>query len=229
MEFLSPEMLTALLSIILIDLVLGGDNAVVIGLAARNLPAAQVKKVILIGTGGAIVVRVLTTIVAVWLLKIPGLLLIGGILLLGMAYKLLTEDKAHDQVERSTNIWGAIRTIIIADAVMGLDNVLAVAGASHGSYVLVIFGLLFSIPIVVWLSTLVLKAIKRFPIIIDLGAAVIAFTAARMIMEEPFVQPYFEAAWLHWGVIISLVALVLGAGKATQVQRLRRQQINVFN
>lgn len=217
MEFLSSEFLAALLSIVMIDLVLGGDNAIVIGLAARNLPQKDQKKVIFLGTAGAIVIRAITTIIAVWLLRIPGLLLVGGTLLLWMAYKLLTEDKGHDHVQAGASVGAAIRTIIIADAVMGIDNVLAVAGAAHGSYVLVIAGLLISIPIVVWGSTLVIKAMKRFPVIIDIGSGVIAFTAAKMIIAEPFVKSYLvDSTALQWGIKIFLVTAVLAAGKLAQ-------------
>src|SRR4051812_31102799 len=127
------EFLTALLSIIMIDLVLAGDNAIVIGLAARNLPKNLQKKVIIWGTVGAIAIRALATVIVVWLLKIPGLLVIGGVLLIWIAYKLLVEEKGHD-VQAGNGFWAAIRTIIIADALMGLDNVLAVAGAAHGNY-----------------------------------------------------------------------------------------------
>lgn len=133
MELFSMEFLSALLSIIIIDLVLAGDNAIVIGLAARNLPKHQQKKAVIWGTVGAVVIRALATLFVVWLLKVPGLLLIGGILLVWIAYKLLVEEKGHD-VEAVGSLWEAIRTIIIADALMGLDNVLAVAGAAHGSF-----------------------------------------------------------------------------------------------
>ncbi|TXK90456.1 YjbE family putative metal transport protein, partial [Parageobacillus sp. SY1] len=148
MELFSMEFLSALLSIIIIDLVLAGDNAIVIGLAARNLPKHQQKKAVIWGTVGAVVIRALSTLFVVWLLKVPGLLLIGGILLVWIAYKLLVEEKGHD-VEAVGSLWEAIRTIIIADALMGLDNVLAVAGAAHGSFLLVILGLLISVPIMV--------------------------------------------------------------------------------
>lgn len=143
------EFLTALLSIVIIDLVLAGDNAIVIGLAARNLPKHQQKKAVIWGTVGAVVIRALATLFVVWLLKVPGLLLIGGILLVWIAYKLLVEEKGHD-VEAGGSLWEAIRTIIIADALMGLDNVLAVAGAAHDSFLLVILGLMISVPIMVW-------------------------------------------------------------------------------
>lgn len=216
MELFSPEFFTALFSIILLDLVLGGDNAILIGMAARNLPAKQQKKVIFIGTAGAIVLRSTLTVVAVWLLSVPGLRLAGGLMLVWIAYKLLTDEGGHDDVKAGDSMWAAVRTIIIADAVMGLDNVLAVAGASHGSYGMVIMGLLVSIPIVVWGSTIVIKAMNRFPVIIDIGAGVIAYTASKMIMEEPIIHMYFENALVHWGVTLLIVAGVLLAGKRKQ-------------
>lgn len=211
MELFSTEFLSALLAIIVIDLVLAGDNAIVIGLAARRLPKDQQKKVIIWGTVGAIGIRALATLVVVWLLKIPGLLLVGGILLLWIAYKLLTDEKGHD-VKEGNNFWEAIRTIIIADALMGLDNVLAVAGAAHGSFLLVILGLIVSIPIVVWGSTLILKFVERFPIIITLGAAVLAWTASKMIVEEPFLEPYFANPIIKYGFELLVVAAVVLAG-----------------
>lgn len=202
------EFLGALVSIILMDLVLGGDNAIVIGMAARNLPPQNQRKAILIGTGGAIVIRTLATVVAVWLLKIPGLMLVGGLFLVRMAYNLLNEKKGDEEnhIESSANLWGAVRTIIVADAVMGLDNVLAVAGAAHGSPFLVVCGLLVSIPIVVLGSTLVIKAIERFPIIIAIGAAVIVHTAVKMMLGEPFIQNYVGESFI---LEIALSAVVI--------------------
>jgi YjbE family integral membrane protein len=205
------EFLTALLSIVIIDLVLAGDNAIVIGLAARNLPKHQQKKAVIWGTVGAVVIRALATLFVVWLLKVPGLLLIGGILLVGIAYKLLVEEKGHD-VEAGGSLWEAIRTIIIADALMGLDNVLAVAGAAHGSFLLVILGLLISVPIMVWGSTLILKWIERFPIIITIGAGVLAWTASKMIVDEPFLDQYFANPVVKYGFEILVVAGVIAAG-----------------
>lgn len=227
MTFFSPEFFSAVFSIVLMDLVLGGDNAIVIGMAARNLPAQAQKKVILLGTGGAIIIRSLATIVAVYLLMIPGLKLVGGVLLVWMAYKLLVEDKGNEEgnFKTASNFWGAVRTIIIADAVMGLDNVLAVAGASHGSPVLVISGLFISIPIVVWGSTIVIKAMNRFPIIIPLGAAVIAHTAATMIIGEPFVKNMIgESALIEWGVSLFLIAGVLFVGRQNVKQLLKQRE-----
>jgi YjbE family integral membrane protein len=210
-EILSMEFLTALLSIIMIDLVLAGDNAIVIGLAARNLPKTQQKKVIIWGTVGAIAIRALATVIVVWLLQIPGLRLIGGVLLIWIAYKLLVEEKGHD-VQAGNSFWAAIRTIIIADALMGLDNVLAVAGAAHGNYLLVILGLLISIPIVVWGSTLIIKWVDRYPIIITIGAAILAWTATKMIVAEPFLADFFANPVVKYGFELLVVVAIIAAG-----------------
>jgi YjbE family integral membrane protein len=213
MDFFTSEFLSALLAIVVIDLVLAGDNAIVIGLSARNLPKEQQKKVIFWGTVGAIVVRSLLTLVVVWLLKIPGLLLLGGVLLIWIAYTLLVEEKKHD-VKSAASLWSAVKTIVIADTVMGLDNVLAVAGAAHGDFVLVVLGLLISVPIVVWGSTLILKWVERFPIIIYIGSAVLAWTASKMIVDEPFVKAFFEEnPVLKWGLSIVVVAGVVLLGR----------------
>lgn len=213
MEFLNPEFFSAVLTIVLMNLVLGGDNAIVIGMAARNLPRQYQKKVLLIGTGGAILIRSLVTIVAVWLLTIPGLRFLGGILLVWMAYNLLTDDKEEDNVASAASFWGAVRTIIVADFIMGLDNTLAIAGAAHGSPLLVIFGLLISIPIVVWGSTLVIKAINRFPIIIPLGAALITHTAVTMLVDEPYVKNLLgESTLFIWGLNVVFITFVLLLG-----------------
>lgn len=221
MDFFSAAFFSSLLSIVLIDLVLGGDNAIVIGLAARNLPKNQQKRAIFWGTLGAVIIRVSSTAAVVWLLKIPGLLLAGGVLLIWMAYKLLIEEKGHSPASASENLWAAIRTIVIADAAMGLDNVLAVAGASHGSFFMVVLGLLISIPIVVWGSTLVIKAIERFPVIIYLGSGAIAYTAATMIIDEPFLHRFFvHNPVLEWSLILVVVMGVILTGKRRK-QRLQ--------
>jgi YjbE family integral membrane protein len=212
MELFSTPWWSALLAIILIDLVLAGDNAIVIALAARNLPPHLQKKAIAWGTVGAIAVRSVMTIGVVWLLKIPGLMLVGGLGLLWIAYKLLADqgDKEHDGPVAST-FWGAMKTIVVADALMGVDNVLGVAGAAHGSFDLVVIGLLISVPIVVFGSTVVLKLVERFPIIISLGAAVLAITAASMIVKEPFLASYFSENVVKWGLYALCVAGVLGS------------------
>ncbi|GJM68782.1 membrane protein [Paenibacillus macerans] len=169
MELFSPEFWAALFSIILIDLVLAGDNAIVIGLAARNVPQKRSEKSHRVGTVGAILIRVVMTLLVVQLLNIPGLRLVGGLALVWIACKLIVDEKSHE-INAGNQMWAAIRTIIIADAMMGLDNVLAVAGAAHGDFLLVIIGLAVSVPIMVWGSTLILKLTERFPIVITIGA-----------------------------------------------------------
>ena len=224
MELFSSPWWSALLAIVLIDLVLAGDNAIVIALAARNLPPHLQKKAIAWGTVGAIVVRSVMTVGVVWLLKIPGLMLVGGLGLLWIAYKLLADQggKAHDGPVVST-FWGAMKTIVVADALMGIDNVLGVAGAAQGSFDLVVLGLLISIPIVVFGSTLVLKLVERYPFIIQIGAAVLAFTAAKMIVSEQLLDPVFGGpsslpaqknlqTAAEWGTYVLSVIGVLGAG-----------------
>lgn len=221
MELFSAPWWSALLAIILIDLVLAGDNAIVIALAARSLPPHLQKKAIAWGTVGAIVVRSVMTVGVVWLLKIPGLMLVGGLGLLWIAYQLLADqgDGGHDGPVAST-FWGAMKTIVVADALMGVDNVLGVAGAAHGSFDLVVIGLLVSVPIVVFGSTMVLKLVERFPAIIKIGSAVLAFTAAKMIVSEPLLDAVYggpaELAARHtaaqWATYALAVAGVLGAG-----------------
>ena len=220
MEFLSAPWWSALLAIVLIDLVLAGDNAIVIALAARNLPPHLQKKAIAWGTFGAIAVRSVMTLGVVWLLQIPGLMLVGGLGLLWIAYKLIADTgEGDDHGPAATTFWGAMKTIIVADALMGVDNVLGVAGAAHGSWDLVIIGLLVSVPIVVFGSSVVLKLVERFPIIIQAGAAVLAFTAAKMIVGEPMLDTVFDApamAWLSWLTYALAVVGVLGLGAWSQ-------------
>ena len=155
MEFLSAPWWTALAAIIVIDLVLAGDNAIVIALAARSLPKNLQRQAIIWGTVGAITVRTAMTLVVVWLLQIPGLMLVGGLGLIWIAYKLLADDPSGEDAHGTgaNTFWGAMKTIIVADALMGIDNVLGVAGAAHGSFDLVVIGLLISVPIVVFGST----------------------------------------------------------------------------
>jgi YjbE family integral membrane protein len=216
MELFSSAWFAALGAIILIDLVLAGDNAIVIALAARNLPGPLRRRAVVWGTIGAIAVRTLMTLVVVWLLKIPGLMAIGGLALVWIAYRLLVPsegDQDHGGTAASS-FWGAMRTIVVADALMGVDNVLGVAGAAHGSFELVVIGLLVSVPIVVWGSTMVLRLVDRFPAIIYIGAAVLAFTAAKMVVSEPLLDDVFDPHWAaRWATYAGLVALVLIGGR----------------
>ncbi|CAH0272539.1 hypothetical protein SRABI80_03508 [Peribacillus frigoritolerans] len=215
LDFLSGEFISGLLAIIMIDLVLAGDNAILIGLAARKLPKEQQKKVIIWGAVGAIVIRIIATLLVVWLLEVPGLHLIGGLLLVWIAYKLLIDEEEHD-VKPADSMWAAIKTIIIADALMGLDNVLAVAGASHGNFILVVIGLLVSIPVVMYGSTLILKLIERFPFIIIIGAGILGWTAAKMIVAEPFMHDYFANPFIKYGFEAIVVIGILFAGISRQ-------------
>jgi len=208
-EIFSLAFLTSLLSIVVIDLVLAGDNAIVIGLAARNLPKKDQKKVIILGTLGAVVIRILATVFVVYLLNIPGLHLIGGLVLLWIAVKLVMEEHEDHNIAAGVSIWAAVRTIIIADAAMGLDNVLAVAGAAQGHTLLVILGLMISIPVVVWGSTLVVKLMNRFPWVIVIGSAILGWTAAKMIVGEGFLAPYMTNPIIKYGFEVILVALIV--------------------
>ncbi|WP_200932617.1 TerC family protein [Pseudorhodoferax sp. Leaf267] len=227
MEFMSTAWWSALLAIILIDLVLAGDNAIVIALASRSLPPHLQKKAIIWGTVGAIGVRAVMTIGVVWLLKVPGLMLVGGIGLVWIAYKLLADNHGDDEHQGpgASTFWGAMKTIVIADALMGVDNVLGVAGAAHGSMDLVVIGLLISVPIVVFGSTMVLKLVERFPAIIKIGAAVLAFTAAKMIINEPVLGSVFtDNPALRWGLTAAVIAGVLGLGWLNERRQAVKQQ-----
>ena len=218
-EIFSAPWFSALASIIVIDLILAGDNAIVIGLAARNVPVASQRRVIVWGTVGAIAVRAVLTAVVVWLLKIPGFLLLGGLALVYVGWKLTHEGGGRDDpaVAAKSSVRGAVQTIIIADAVMGVDNVLAVGGAAHGSMLLVVIGLAVSIPIVIWGSTLVLKWVERYPMILWLGAAVIGWTAAKMIVSEPLLT---EALASQRGIKVAIYALIVGGLVAAPLMRM---------
>jgi YjbE family integral membrane protein len=217
MDLISPGFFSALFAIVIIDLVLAGDNAIVIALAARRLPKQLQRKAIVWGTMGAIAVRAAMTVAVVALLKIPGLQAAGGLLLVWIAYKLLATDEERDadgmMREQITGFWAAIRTIVIADTVMGLDNVLGVAGAAQGSFLLVVLGLVISVPIMVWGSTLILRIVDRFPVIIYLGSGVLAWTAAKMLIREPILEDWMAMRpWLPWVVYAVIMGGVLLVG-----------------
>ena len=188
-EFLTTMHWGAVVQIIMIDILLGGDNAVVIALACRNLPQHQKMKGILWGTAGAIILRVILIAFALALLAIPYLKIVGALLLLWIGIKLMLPDDEHHEIRGANSVWAAVRTIIIADFVMSLDNVIAIAGAAQNTIPdhqiwYVVFGLLLSVPIIIWGSTLVLKLIDRFPIVVTLGAGLLGWIAGGMLVTD---------------------------------------------
>ena len=199
------------LKIIIIDLLLSGDNAVVIALACRNLPVAQRKKGILYGVVGAIGLLIVLTFFAVSLLSLPYLKLIGAILLLWIGVKLILpeEEEDGDKIKAAGNLAGAVKTIIIADFVMSLDNVLGVAGAAHGSALLLVFGLLVSIPLIAWSSQLVLKLIDRFPWVIYAGGGLLGYVAGEMLVGEDLFKLLLEAQPILHYLVPALGAIVV--------------------
>ncbi|OIR11535.1 integral membrane protein TerC family protein [mine drainage metagenome] len=212
----SPQFWVDVFKIIVIDLLLSGDNAVVIALACRNLPPDQRKKGIAYGVAGAILLRVVLTFFAVSLLSLPYLKLVGALLLIWIGIKLILPEEEHGEgnVKADTHLWGAVKTIIIADFVMSLDNVLGVAAAAHGNAMLLVFGLLVSIPLIAWSSQLVLKLIDRFPFIIYAGGALLGYVAGEMLVGEALFKPLLETQHaLHWLVPGACAVLVLAVGK----------------
>ena len=216
MEFGSPAFWIAVMQIIAIDIVLGGDNAVVIAMASRRLPTEQRNRAIFWGVFGAIALRVILIFFALQLLKVPYLKIVGGLLLVWIGIKLLMpqDDDGH-KIDASTHLIGAIKTIVVADAVMSLDNVIAIAAAAKDSLALVVFGLVVSVPIIVWGSKLVLVLMDRFPIVIVGGAALLGWVAGDMLAHDVVVKDWVaeHAAWLKYGAPVMGAALVVGAGK----------------
>ena len=213
----APEFWIGLGVIIWVNIILSGDNAVVIALAARSLPKHQQKQAIFWGAGAAVLLRIVLTIVAVKLLEFPFLKLVGGAALLWIAVKLLVpEDEDDGEVEASTQLWGAVKTILIADLVMSTDNVIAVAAAAKGSIVLLVLGLVISIPLVVFGATLLMVLMERYPIIITLGAAVLGWTAGEMGVTDPAVADWVKANahWLDWIAPAVGAVVVVAIGKA---------------
>ena len=208
--FTAPEFWTALAAIVLIDIALAGDNAIAIALAARNLPKALQRRAMFWGAFAAVALRATLTAGVLWLLRVPGLMAAGGLVLLWIAYRLITGENEHAgrDLVPAASFAAAVRTIVIADAMMGLENVLAVAGAAHGSVLLVVLGLLISIPIIVGGSAMLLGVLERFPALIYLGGAVLAWTAAKMIVGEPL----FANALALWPAAVPLLyaAALLG-------------------
>lgn len=226
-QLLTTTFWLAVGQIILIDILLGGDNAVVIALACRKLPEAQRRAGILWGTAGAIVLRVVLIFFALTLLQVPYLKLVGAALLVWIGVKLLVpEDESHDDIQASDKLWAAVKTVIVADFVMSLDNVIAIAGAAGNAgpdhqMPLVIFGLLVSIPIIVWGSQIVIKLMDRFPMVITAGGMLLGWIAGGMAITDPAVAPHL-GAWasgpLHYlaGVAGALLVLVTGRWLASR-------------
>lgn len=212
---LTPDFWIGLVKIVWINIVLSGDNAVVIALAARSLPPAQQKKAVFWGAGAAVVLRILLTVVAAELMTLPYLQILGGLLLLWIGVQLLSDDdEGEGQHKEFGSLMAAVRTILIADLVMSLDNVIAVAAAAKGSFVLLILGLAISIPLVIFGSTLMIKLMDRFPIIITLGAALIGWVGGETIASDVALQGFAAAnPWLHHAAAATGAVLVVGIGK----------------
>jgi len=216
MDISSPAFWIAVMQIIAIDIVLGGDNAVVIALASRRLPEAQRKLAIFWGVFGAIALRVVLIFFALKLLQIPYLKIVGAILLFWIGLKLMApQDEGDHEIDASTNLFGAVKTIIVADAVMSLDNVIAIAGAAKDSIGLVVFGLVVSVPIIVWGSKLVLMLMDRFPVVVVGGAALLGWIAGDMFVHDIVAKDWVaaNAKWLNYAAPVAGAALVVIVGK----------------
>lgn len=205
------EFFGALLGIMMVNIVLSGDNAVVIALASRALPPKQQKMAVLWGSAGAIGLRVVLTVVAVVLLHIPYVQFFGGVLLIWIAAKLLLENGGEENIEASSSLWKAVKTIIIADIIMSLDNTLAIAAVAKGDYVLLGIGLALSVPLIVFGSQIILKVMDRFPVIVYAGAGLIAWTAGEMMQSDKLMTAYTEMM-PHWLLPALITAAVIAAG-----------------
>lgn len=231
MDITSPAFWVAVVQIIAIDIVLGGDNAVVIALASRRLPEAQRKLAIFWGVFGAIALRVVLIFFALQLLQIPYLKIVGAILLFWIGLKLMApQDEGGHEIDASSNLFGAVKTIIVADAVMSLDNVIAIAGAAKDSIGLVVFGLLVSVPIIVYGSKLVLMLMDRFPLVIVGGAALLGWIAGDMFVHDVVVKEWMlaNAAWLKYGAPIAGAVLVVAVGKFMIARKAPAKQEDVM-
>ena len=230
LDFFSAAFWVAVGQIILIDIVLSGDNAVVIALACRNLAPDLRRKGIFWGVAGAVGLRVVLTVFAALVMNLPWLKLVGGLLLLWIAVKLMLpeEDEGHD-IEASGNLWGAVKTIIVADFVMSLDNVIAVAGAAHGSLALLLFGLAVSIPLIVWSSQLILHWMERWPVIVLFGACLLGYVSGKMIFSDPgllaLLPPMPDWSPRVAGALGALLVVVIGRWLEQRI--LARQDVTI--
>ncbi len=222
MDIVTPQFWVAALEIIVINILLSGDNAVVIALACRNLPPKQRRWGIFWGAIGAIVLRIILTFFAVSLLKLPWLKIVGGVALVWIGIKLITqEDDEGVDVKASEQLLAAVWTVIVADVVMSTDNVLGVAAAAKGSLLLLVFGLVVSIPLIIAGAQLVMKAIERYPVLIVAGGGLLGFIAGELIIDDTAIGPWVDAKapWLHWAAPILGIALVVGPAKWLQARR----------
>jgi YjbE family integral membrane protein len=214
-SFQNPDFMVGLLKIIWINILLSGDNAVVIALAARGLPPHQQKQAIMFGSGAAVALRIGLTIVAAWLLELQGLQIIGGILLLWIGAQLLAdEEESDEEAKEHANMMSAVRTILIADLVMSLDNVIGVAAAAKGDQVLLILGLAISIPLVIFGSSMMIKLMERFPVIITAGAALIGWVGGETVASDVLLRDFSAAnPWFHMASAAAGAAIVIGWGR----------------
>jgi YjbE family integral membrane protein len=211
-----PLFWTALLKIIGVNIVLSGDNAVVIALAARSLPEKQQKQAIIWGSGAAIVMRIVLTLFAVVLLQLPWLKIVGSVLLLWIGVKLLSdEDDGEEHIKSHDSMAAAVKTILVADLVMSVDNVIAVAAAAKNDTMLLILGLAISIPLIIYASTVLIKVMERFPIVITIGAALIGWVAGEMAWDEQVIKPFTSQfpRWFEYLAAAAGAILVVGVGK----------------
>jgi len=216
LELLTPQFYVAVLQIIVIDILLGGDNAVVIALACRRLSPRQRNQGIFWGVIGAVSLRVILIFFALQILALPFLKMIGGLLLLWIGVKLLLpEENGHQNIKSGDTLWAAVKTIVIADAVMSLDNVIAIAGAAHGDMLLVVCGIAISIPIIIWGSKLVLTLMERFPVVITLGGGLLGWIAGGMIVTDIWIKPFLAVYphWLHYPASLAGALLVIITGR----------------
>jgi len=222
MEFLFP-----LFSIIIINILLSGDNALVIALASRKLAPKQQRKVMIWGSAAAIGLRVGLTLIAVFILKVPYLQMAGGVLLFWIAIKLMTDQKHDQKVEAKRNLWDAIKTIIVADAVMSLDNIIAIIGVAKGDIVLLVAGLMISIPIIIWGSQFIGVLIQKYPIIITIGSAFLGWTAGEMIIgDRQLLQIVEWHSWMNMVVpsIFAVFVLIIGNSLSNKRQRVKNKE-----
>ena len=230
MEFLQsfqdPDFIVGLLKIIWINILLSGDNAVVIALAARGLPAHQQKKAIFFGSGAAVILRIGLTIIAAWLLELQGLQIVGGLLLLWIGAQLLAdEEESEEGGNDNTDLMSAVRTILIADIVMSLDNVIGVAAAAKGDQVLLIIGLAISIPLVIFGSSMMIKLMERFPVIIVLGAGLIGWVGGETIASDVLLRDFAaDNHWFHYAAAAVGAVVVVVWGKMLEAKSTEDEQ-----